>query len=56
MAFEKNDPVRIIDGPFAHFPAKVEEVRNEQGTLKVLVKIFDRMTPMELKFSQVEKS
>src|SRR4051794_35181977 len=55
MNFEKNDSVRIIDGPFANFSGKVDEVNTERGTLRVMVTIFGRATPVELEFLQVEK-
>jgi transcription termination/antitermination protein NusG len=55
MTFEKNDSVRIIDGPFANFSGKVDEVNAERGTLRVMVTIFGRATPVELEFLQVEK-
>jgi transcriptional antiterminator NusG len=55
MTFEKNDSVRIIDGPFANFSGKVDEVNTERGTLRVMVTIFGRATPVELEFLQVEK-
>src|SRR5579862_7457370 len=56
MTFEKNEPVRIIDGPFANFQGKVDEINPERNTLRVLVTIFGRATPVELDFLQVEKS
>ena len=55
MSFEKNETVRIIDGPFANFSGKVDEVNPERNTLRVLVTIFGRATPVELDFLQVEK-
>jgi transcription termination/antitermination protein NusG len=55
MNFEKNETVRIIDGPFANFQGKVDEVNPERNTLRVLVTIFGRATPVELDFLQVEK-
>jgi len=55
MSFEKNDTVRIVDGPFANFSGKVDEVNVERGTLRVMVTIFGRATPVELEFLQVEK-
>ncbi len=55
MNFEKNESVRIIDGPFANFQGKVDEVNPERNTLRVLVTIFGRATPVELDFLQVEK-
>jgi transcription termination/antitermination protein NusG len=56
MNFEKNETVRIIDGPFANFSGKVDEVNPERNTLRVLVTIFGRATPVELDFLQVEKT
>ncbi len=56
MNFEKNETVRIIEGPFANFSGKVDEVNPERGTLRVMVTIFGRSTPVELEFLQVEKT
>jgi len=53
--FERNDNVRIVDGPFANFSGKVDEVNADRGTLRVMVTIFGRPTPVELEFLQVEK-
>jgi transcriptional antiterminator NusG len=55
LTFEKNETVRIIDGPFSNFSGKVDEVNAERNTLRVLVTIFGRPTPVELDFLQVEK-
>jgi len=55
MNFEKNETVRINDGPFANFSGKVDEINPERSTLRVLVTIFGRATPVELDFLQVEK-
>lgn len=55
LTFEKGETVRIIDGPFSNFSGKVDEVNNERSTLRVLVTIFGRATPVELEFLQVEK-
>lgn len=55
MTFEKNEMVRINDGPFANFSGKVDEINPERNTLRVLVTIFGRATPVELDFLQVEK-
>jgi transcriptional antiterminator NusG len=53
--YERNDGVRIVDGPFANFRGKVDEVNADRGTLRVMVMIFGRATPVELEFLQVEK-
>ena len=55
ITFEKEENVRIIEGPFKHFIGIVEEVNEERGKLKVMVTIFGRPTPVELDFLQVEK-
>jgi transcriptional antiterminator NusG len=53
--FEKGEPVKIVDGPFNNFSGVVEEVNLDRNTLKVMVTIFGRQTPVELNFLQVEK-
>jgi transcription termination/antitermination protein NusG len=55
LTFEKNETVRITDGPFTNFSGKVEEINSEKNTLRVMVTIFGRSTPVELDFEQVEK-
>jgi transcriptional antiterminator NusG len=55
VKFEKNETVRITDGPFANFNGQVDEVNEDRETLKVMVTIFGRATPVELEFGQVEK-
>jgi transcriptional antiterminator NusG len=55
MSFEKGEMVKITDGPFTNFSGKVDEVNSERDTLRVMVTIFGRSTPVELEFLQVEK-
>ena len=55
MTFEKNETVKIVDGPFTNFSGKIDEVNSERNTLRVMVTIFGRSTPVELDFLQVEK-
>ena len=55
VKFERNETVRITDGPFANFNGTVDEVNEDRETLKVMVTIFGRATPVELEFGQVEK-
>ena len=53
--FEKGEKIRIIDGPFANFEGDVEEIHEERSTIRVMVTVFGRSTPVELDFIQVEK-
>ena len=55
LTFDRNEQVRIVDGPFANFTGVVEDVNTDRNTLKVSVTIFGRSTPVELDFGQVEK-
>ncbi len=56
IKFEKNESVRITEGPFANFNGVVDEVNEDRETLKVMVTIFGRSTPVELEFGKVEKA
>lgn len=55
MKYEKGETVKIIDGPFTNFSGRIDEVNTDRNTLRVMVTIFGRSTPVELDFLQVEK-
>jgi transcriptional antiterminator NusG len=55
IKFEKNESVRITEGPFANFNGLVDEVNEDRQTVKVMVTIFGRSTPVELEFGKVDK-
>jgi transcriptional antiterminator NusG len=56
VTYEPGDSVRVVDGPFANFSAKVEEVKADKQKLKVAVSMFGRTTSVELDFDKVEKA
>jgi transcriptional antiterminator NusG len=56
VTFEAGESVRVVDGPFANFSAKVEEVKADKQKLKVSLSMFGRTTSVEIDFAQVEKA
>ena len=50
-----NDLVKINDGPLKGFEAKITEIDEDKGKIKVLMNMFGRETPVTLDFLQVKK-
>jgi transcription termination/antitermination protein NusG len=55
LRFERGETVKINEGPFKDFTGLVDEINDDRSTLRVMVTIFGRSTPVELDFYQVEK-
>jgi transcriptional antiterminator NusG len=56
IEFVVGEFVRVKEGPFTDFNGSVEDVNYEKSKVRVSVTIFGRSTPVELDFSQIEKT
>ena len=56
VEFKKGDPIRVREGPFENFDGTVDEIFPDKGEVRVIVTIFGRATPLELKYWEVEKA
>ncbi|MEM1451549.1 MAG: transcription termination/antitermination protein NusG [Planctomycetota bacterium] len=54
IGLEKGDQVKINTGPFDGFDGTVDEINAEKGTVRVVVTIFGRPTPVDLKYWEVD--
>ena len=54
--WQKGEVVRVVEGPFAEFNGTIEDVNVDKETVRVLISIFGRDTPVELKFNQIERA
>ena len=52
---ERGDRVRIKDGPFENFEGTVEEIIEGRGLVKVMLIIFNRPTPVDLEYWQLDR-
>jgi transcriptional antiterminator NusG len=52
--FEVGQVVVVIDGPFANFSGRIDEVNVEKSRLRVLISILGRSTPVEIDFDKVK--
>ena len=54
VSYAVGDSVQIIDGPLEGFVGTVEELDVEKNSVRVMVSMFGRETPVELELNQVE--
>ena len=54
LNFKKGDRVKVREGPFENFEGVVDEINTQKGTVRVIVTIFGRATPIEIEYWQVE--
>ena len=55
LTFSVGERVKVIEGPFANFSGRIQEVNDEKGKLIVEISIFGRPTPLELDVFQIER-
>ena len=53
-AFELGDTVKVIDGPLEGFLGTVDEIDPEGNSVRLIVSMFGRETPIDLELDQVE--
>lgn len=54
LSFKRGDKVKVREGPFENFEGVVDEINTQKGTVRVIVTIFGRETPIEIEYWQVE--
>ncbi len=55
LEFKKGDMIKIQQGPFENFEGVVDSIDPERGIVKVIVSIFNRETPLDIEYWQIEK-
>ena len=53
--FELGESIKVVSGPFRGYMGQISEINPEKGSLKSLISIFGRETPVQLDFDQVER-
>ena len=53
VSWQKNDAIRVVEGPFSDFNGTVEEVYPDKGKVRVSVSLFGRPTSVELDYLQL---
>ena len=56
MEFNKGDQIKIKGGSFEGFEGDVDDIDTEKGTVRVIVTIFGRRTPLDIEYWQLEKT
>ena len=54
IEFSVGDSVKIKEGPFENYDGTITEVDPKKGAIKVIINVFNRPTPVELGYWQVE--
>lgn len=54
LSYKKGDKVKVKEGPFENFEGVVDEINQQKGTVRVIVTIFGRATPVDFEYWQVE--
>ena len=54
LAFNVDDTIKVVSGPFSEAIGKVKEIELERRKVKIMVSVFGRDTQVELDFEQVE--
>lgn len=54
IEFSAGDAVKIKEGPFENYDGVIEEVDAQKGSVRVVITVFNRPTPVDLGYWQVE--
>ena len=54
IPFMKGDRVKVIEGNFENFEGEVDNIDKTNGRVTVMITIFNRTTPVEFEYWQVE--